>query len=149
MIIDSTLEMLDAVAINTGGAGTYLLGSQIDTSVVRDIGQGRPAYLVITVDTACASATGTLQLKLASDASASIATDGTASEHWVSDTFLEATLGVGKTWVVPLPSGTALPYERYLGILQVTATAAFTAGKLNAFITFDPFGWKAYADAAN
>lgn len=149
MIMDSTLEMLDAVAINTGGAGTYLLGSQIDTSVVRDIGQGKPVYLIIEVDTACASATGTLQLKLASDSSAAIATDGTASEHWVSDTFLQAALTAGKYWVVPLPAGDALPYERYLGILQVTGTAAFTAGKLNAFLTLDPFGWKAYADATN
>lgn len=149
MIIDSTLEMLDAVALNTGVAATYLIGSQIDTSVVRDIGQGRPMYLVITVDTACLSATGTLQLKLASDSSAAIATDGTASEHWVSDTFLQAALTAGKTWVVPLPAGTALPYERYLGILQVTGTAAFTAGKLNAFLTFDPFGWTAMADATN
>lgn len=149
MIIDSTLEMLDAVALNTGGAGTYLLGSQIDTSVVRNIGTGTPVYLVISVDTAGASATGTLQLKLASDSSAAIATDGTASEHWASDTFMEAALGVGKTWIVPLPSGDALPYERYLGILQVTGTAAFTAGKLNAFLTLDASAWKAYADATN
>ena len=149
MITDSTLEMCDAVAVNTGGAATYLLGSQIDTSVVRDIGAGRPVYLVISIDTALASATGTMQFKLASDASAAIATDGTASEHWVSDTFLEAALAAGKTWVVPLPSGTALPYERYLGILQVTGTAAFTAGKINAFLTFDPSGWKGYADAQN
>ena len=149
MIIDSTLEMLDAVAVNTGGAGTYLLGSQIDMSVVRDIGQGKPAYLVITVDTALASATGTIQLQLASDASAAIATDGSASVHWASDVLLEAALPAGKTFVVPLPAGTAVPYERFLGILQVTGTAAFTAGKLNAFITFDPFGWKAYADATN
>lgn len=149
MIIDSTLEMLDAVALNTGVAGTYLLGSQIDTSVARDIGQGKPAYLIITVDTAATSGgAATLQLILASDSTAAISTT-TASEHWKSDEVPVASLTAGKTFVVPLPAGTAVPYEQFLGILQVTGTAAFTAGKLNAFITFDPFGWKAYADATN
>ena len=151
MIIDSTLEMCNATAVNTGGEGTYLLGSQIDLSVARDIGQGKPAYLVITVDTPLASATGTIQLQLASDATAAIAVDGSASVHWASDVYLVASgsLAAGKTWVVPLPAGTASPYERFLGIMQVTSVAAFTAGKINAFITFDPFGWKANADAVN
>ena len=149
MIIDSTLEMLDAVAVNTGDAGTYLLGSQIDLSVARDIGQGKPAYLVISIDTPLASATGTIQLQLASDATAAIAVDGSASVHWASDVLAAAALPAGKTFVVPLPAGTAVPYERFLGILQVTGTAAFTAGKINAFITFDPFGWKANPDAVN
>lgn len=151
MIIDSTLEMLDAVAVNTGGAGTYLLGSQIDIQPARDIGQGRPAYLVISVDTLLASATGAIQFELASDATAAIATDGTATTHWKSDVYTVASgsLAVGKTWVVPLPTGTASPYEKFLGILQHTTTAAFTAGKINAFITFDPFGWTAQADATN
>jgi hypothetical protein len=29
-------------------------------------------------------------------------------------------------------------YERYLGILCVTATTTTTAGKINAFLTLDP-----------
>lgn len=150
MIIDSTLEMMDAVALNTGVAGTYLIGSQIDLSVARDIGNGKPAYLVITVDTAATSGgAATLQLILASDDSAAISTT-TATEHWKSDEIPVASLTAGKHWVIPLPGGPSLSaYERYLGILQVTGTAAFTAGKLNAFITFDPFGWKASPDATN
>jgi hypothetical protein len=44
--------------------------------------------------------------------------------------------------VVPLPQGRN--YERYLGILQTTAVAAFTAGKVNAFLTKDPAVWRAY-----
>jgi len=27
--------------------------------------------------------------------------------------------------------------------------AAFTAGKVNAFLTLDPIGWKPYPDASN
>lgn len=155
MIMDSTLEMLDAVALNTGAPGTYLLGNQIDTAITgfispKNVGLGRPVYLVISVDTtATSSGAATLQLILASDDSAAISTT-TATEHWKSDEIPVAQLTAGKYFVVPLPmSGTLSTYERFLGILQVTGTAAFTGGKLNAFLTFDPFGWTAQADATN
>jgi NADH:ubiquinone oxidoreductase subunit 2 (subunit N) len=49
----------------------------------------------------------------------------------------------GYTIVVPLPQGV---YERYLGILQTTAVAALTAGKINAFLTTDASRWMAYAN---
>ena len=35
-------------------------------------------------------------------------------------------------------------YERYLGVLQTTGTAAFTGGKINAFLTHDVAKWKSY-----
>lgn len=149
MIIDDLLEIADAVSINTGGAGTYVLGDQIDLQMIgRDVGQGRAVYLVITVDTALASATGTIQFKLVSDSTAALATDGTSTEHWASDNFVQADLPAGKVIVVPLPSNFPT-YERYVGLLQTTAVAAWTAGKINAFIAFDPIGWKAYPDATN
>ena len=40
----------------------------------------------------------------------------------------------------------AASYERYVGIQQITGTAAFTAGAIDAFLTMDPIAWKAYAD---
>ena len=55
MILDSTLEFCDNVSV-AASIGTALIGSQIDTSVVRNIGNGRPVYLVITVGTAIATA---------------------------------------------------------------------------------------------
>lgn len=151
MILDERLEICDATSLNTGAAGTYLLGDQIDLGVARDVGAGEPLYLVITVDTAITTAgsAGTVQFQLASDASASIATDGSASVHASS-----------KAWVTgstPIPAGTvllcvALPmegtvYERYLGLLQVTGTTALNAGKINAFLTHDVSRIKAYPDA--
>lgn len=151
MILDDRLEFADALALNTGAAGTYLLGDVIDLglAVPGDIGNGEPTYLVITVDTTATSggaATG--EFVLASDAQAAIATDGSATQHATTGPQALSALTAGKKFVIPIPLEGAI-YERYLGILQKTGTAAFTAGKINAFITLDPTGWKAYADAVN
>ena len=42
MILDERNEFADAVALNTGAAGSYLIGDQIDLGVARDIGNGEP-----------------------------------------------------------------------------------------------------------
>lgn len=144
MILDSRNEFCDAVALNTGAAGTYLIGSQIDLGAGdKPIGAGDELYLVATVDTTATSGgAATLQLKLASDDSAAISTS-TATEHLVSKTFALASLVAGATlFCIKLPVG--FDYERYLGILQVTGTAAFTAGKINVFLTPTPARWAAY-----
>jgi hypothetical protein len=149
MILDERTEFADATALNTGAAGTYLVGDVIDTSVIgADLGQGTELWLVIQVDTTATSggsATGTF--KLATDAQAAIATDGTATVHFATDAIPVATLVAGyQVCAVRLPLGT---YERYMGILQTTGTAAFTAGKINAFLTADVGKIKHYADATN
>lgn len=150
MIIDSLLEFADAVALNTGAAATYVVGSQIDLGGIgRDVGQGRPMYLVISIDTTLTSGgAATVQFKLVTDASAALATDGTSTEHWASDNFAYTELTAGKVIIVPLPSNFPT-FERYMGILQVTGVAALTAGKFNAMLTFDPVGWKSFPDATN
>ena len=147
MILDKRNEFCDATALNTGAAGTYLIGDQIDLGAARDIGNGEQLYLVITVDTPPTSAgAATAQFTLASDNTASIATDGTASVHFQTKAFTIAEMTAGAVLAaVPLPlEGVA--YERFLGILQTTGTAAFTGGKINAFLTHDVAKWKAYAD---
>ena len=151
MILDEYLEFIDAGAVNTGGAANYLLGDVIDLSTqqIRDIGNGQALYWVTSVDTALLSGTGTFNLSLVSDAQAAIATDGSATVHsTIGGPYLQAALAIGTQWVRVVPL--ELPkYERYLGILQTTATAAFTAGKINSFLTLDPNGWKAYPDGVN
>lgn len=150
MIMDERSEFLDATALNTGGAGTYLLGDVMDLeNTTRDIGNGHPVYWVNTVDTAATSGgAATLVLKLASDAQAAIATDGSATEHIVTTAIPVATLVAG--YLIKLAElPTEYRYERYLGVLQVTAVAAFTAGKINSFLTLDKSLWTAYADATN
>ena len=157
MILDKNLEMLDAVALNTGAAGTYLIGDQIDTqgptqiSTLRGLGTGTTCYLVLNVDTdiTTAGAAGTLQFKLASDDTASIATNGSATEHIVTKAFATSGTAIkaGTTLLVQeLPAG---DYERYMGLLQVTGTTALNAGKINAFLVGEDAAayWKAKADA--
>lgn len=155
MILDNFGYFCDATALNTGAAGTYLIGSQIDLSVARDVGNGEPVYLVITVDTGIevASSTGTIQFSLASDDSASVSTT-TSTIHITSPAFATSTttdtttLKAGTVlWATPLPmEGNA--YERYLGLLQVTGTTAISAGKINAFLTRDVAKWVAYDSPA-
>lgn len=147
MILDERNEFCDATALNTGGAASYLVGDVIDLGLTgMDLGAGEDLYCVIQVDTTATSggsATGAFHL--ASDAQAAIAVDGSATYHFSTAAIPVATLVAGyQIAAFRLPAGT---YERYLGILQTTATAAFTAGKINAFLTKDIKAWKAYADA--
>ena len=145
MILDKRNEFCDATALNTGAAGTYLIGDQIDLGVARDIGNGEPLYLVITVDTQPTSGgAATAQFTLASDDTANIATNGTASVHFQTKAFSIAEMTVGAVLAaVPLPTE-GVAYERFLGILQTTGAAAFTGGKINAFLTPDVAKWKSY-----
>tara|TARA_R110000796_G_scaffold13731_1_gene44207 strand:- start:5780 stop:6229 length:450 start_codon:yes stop_codon:yes gene_type:complete len=149
MIMDERLEFADATALDTSGTDSDLIGDVIDLgSVTSDVGNGQPIYLVIQVDTAVTSGgAATVDFKLVSDAAAAIAVDGTATQHFASGPVGKATLIAGYTVaVVALPIGT---YERFLGIVTTTAAAAVTAGKINAFLTYDPVGWTALPDATN
>lgn len=142
MILDERTEFCDATALNTGAAGSYLIGDVVDTSVARDLGGDQALYLVVTVDTTATSGgSATGQFNLVTDDNASLTSPATlvSSKAWAV-----ADMTAGKTLMaVQLPmEGTA--YERYIGIQQVTGTAAFTAGKVNAFLTTDVARWKAY-----
>lgn len=149
MILDERNKFCNGTALNTGEAGSYSIGNVIDLGAVhRDIGNGEQLYLVIQVDTTATSggaATG--QFSLVSDAQDDISTNGSASVHFQTDAIPVAKLVAGYNVAsVALPmEGKA--YERYLGILQTTGTAAFTAGKVDAFLTHDVSKIRAYADA--
>ncbi len=150
MILDERAEFCDATALNTGGAGSYLVGDVMDLSVARDMGNGQPLYLIIQVTTAVTSSgSATVAFELASDAAAAIAVDGTQSTHVKTSAIGKAALTAGYTIVLPVPPEGSKAYERYIGVLQTTGTAALTAGAVNAFLTIDPTGWKATPDATN
>ncbi len=159
MILDERLEFADDVSV-AAAAGTALIGDVIDLgTVTRDIGNGQPVYLCIrtgSTEIITGGVAGTLQFKFASDAQAAVATDGTATEHVITDTFVtddsaanSAQLNAGGTIFFGAIPQDAFTYERYLGILAVTATTTTTAGTINAFLTLDPNGWKSYPDASN
>jgi len=155
MILDELLEFADATSV-AASAGTALIGDVIDLQEARDIGNGEPIYLVIQCATSIITggSAGTVKFQLASDAQAAVATDGSATVHFDTGTFVTDgddanALDAGATIAaVALPmEGNA--YERYLGILCVTATHTTTAGAINAFLTKDVSKWKAYADGQN
>lgn len=142
MILDERTEFCDATALNTGAAGSYLIGDVIDLSIARDLGGDQAVYLVVQVDTTATSGgSATGQFNLVTDDNAALSSPATlvSSRAWPV-----ASMTAGTTLMaIQLPmEGTA--YERYIGIQQVTGTAAFTAGKVNAFLTDDFARWKAY-----
>ena len=148
MILDERNEFCDATALNTGVAGSYLVGDVIDTGNDGLLGNSDCLYLVVQVAIAVTSAgAATVQFALCSDAQAAIAVDGTQTQHFLSAAIAKATLVAGySAIVVQLPRGT---YERYLGVVQTTGVAALTAGAINAFLTKDPTAWKATPDSPN
>ncbi len=153
MILDKRTEFCDAVALNTGAAGTYNLGDHYDTGIAgtstqpNDLGVGEQLYLVIQVaTTATSGGSATGQFRLVSDDSNSPSTT-TATVHFTTAAFPVASMtAVTVLACVQLPSGV---YERFIGIQQITGTAAFTAGAIDAFLTNDPTRIRHYADAAN
>jgi hypothetical protein len=160
MIMDERTEFADAVSV-AAVAGTALIGDVIDLgTVARDIGSGQQVFLVITVDTEIitAGAAGTIKFQLASDAQAAIAVDGSATVHIDTGTFVTDDAAAndsqmnagGLIFAGPLPMEGHV-YERFLGILCVTATTTTTAGKINAFLTLDPPRnlSRVYAEGAN
>lgn len=152
MILDTLLEFADTTSV-AGAAGTALIGDVIDLQEARDIGAGEPIYLVIQCDTSIITggAAGTIKFQLVSDAQAAIATDGSATVHYDTGTFVTDgddanELDAGATIAVIVLPMEGKAYEQYLGILATIATTTVTAGAINAFITKDVSKWKAYPD---
>lgn len=131
-------------------AGTYLLTNQIDLGTAgRDPGNGQPVYLnvVVTETFTDGGDSATLQLRLASDDSASIHAT-TSTGHLLTAPMLKALLVAGNRFSFPIPVE-GLAYERFLGLQAIIATAGFDAGMITAWLSLDPIGWKAHPDANN
>jgi len=156
MILDERNEFADATSV-AAAAGTALIGDVIDLGTAsRDIGAGQPVWLIIQTDTEIITggSAGTIKFQLASDAQAAIATDGSATVHLDTGTLVTDDAAAndnrlnagGLIFSAALPQGAV--YERYLGILAVIATTTVTAGKINAWLSSEPYpAQRAYADA--
>lgn len=148
MIMDELNEFCDATAMNTGGAGTYVIGDVIDlgaNGTLKDIGNGRPVYFVAQVTTTFVGATNTTNLQLVSDSVVALTTSPTV--HWQSGATAVASWVAGYRFCVALP--VEKRYERYMGVQHITAVAALSAGAIDAFLTLDPTGWIPMPDATN
>ena len=149
MILDTYLQVADAQAM-TGAAGTINATDHIDTgAVVRDLGQGQTLYAVISIITAPTTA-DSCKFQVVSDATTTIATDGSASLHVATDDIVVADLTAGTKIVLALPQENAVPYERYLTVQQVNVGAgALAALVVDIDFTLDPTGWTSYPDGVN
>lgn len=154
MIFDSRNEFADAASV-VAGAGSAVIGNVLDAgSAHRDIGQGKPVYLVMTVDTEIftAGAAGTVQFQLVSSAAAALTAPNVHAQtaaFVTGGTGTQSPLAAGKTLIcIALPSE-GLPYLEFLGIICVTGTTATTSGKVNAFLTLDPTGYQNYKEGVN
>lgn len=153
-MIDKLATFCTATSV-AASAGTALIGSQIDLSTLTSRpGAGQPVYLVIipTTEIITGGNAGTIRFELASDSTASIATDATATVICASPTYAtdgtdanDAQLKVGN--VILCQPIDVRRSERYLGIRCVTVTTTTTAGAITAFLTTNPAAYLAYPNA--
>ncbi len=148
MIFDDRLEFMDNAAVTASGTATTLEGDVIDITTSRDWGMGEQLYCIIQVTTSFTSGGSAIcTFKIQSDAAAAIAVDGSATEHASTAATAVASLTAGTRFILPI--GVGKTFERFVGLTLGTSGAALTAGKIDAFLTKDPVGWTAYADATN
>lgn len=159
MLLDKNLQFASAVSVATA-ADRILVGDVVDlqglgsgTGGARDIGNGRPVYLVIQVTTEVITGgtAGTIAFELVSDAQEAIVPD-TATVHFRSTEFVtdDAAANAAQLAVGGVPVCIAIPmegvvYERYLGIVADIETTEVTAGAISAFLTLDASKYKHYA----
>ena len=150
MWVDDNLEFADATSVGTPNNSTVNVGDFLNKGTVRDIGNGEPVYLVIQVTTAIISGgAATVAFLLVSDATTTIAVNGTATKHAETKAFPVADLIAGFQVVIPLPPEEP-DWEQYVGVqVKETASQALTGGNINAFLTLNPAVHKSYADAVN
>lgn len=150
MILDDSTTFCAATAASTAGTTTGLAyGSVKDLesapNTTRDLGAGKPVYLVIQVRTAFTSGgSATVDLQLRSAAAAALTSSPTT--HYSTGAIAVASLTTAFRRVIKLPSEN---YQRFLGIVQVIATAALTAGAIDAFLTNDPREYRTYTDGVS
>jgi hypothetical protein len=144
MISDKLATFADGTSLNTGAAGDYVIGDQVDLGANYQLWDVDDLYFVITVDTTATSGgSATLAVSLVTDDNAALASP---TKVFTTVATAVASLAAGTVLAkVEIPKGVA--WERYIGIVQTTGTAAFTAGKINAFLTMVPTNYRAFADA--
>lgn len=147
MILDERTEFCDNLAVPTA-IGTHVLGDQIPTGpgpTLTNVGLGEHLMLVVRVSQAFTSAgAATVTFELVTDDNAALSSPTIIA---TSGALSMAQLALGNfAFNMVLPRA---EYEAFIGIRAVVATAALTAGRVDAFLTNDTAQWRPYADAVN
>lgn len=133
--------------------GTTALGNVIDSGPLggqntpnsnagRDWGVGYPAWLYFLVTTTLAGTTSTTDIQLVSSAAANLSSPNVMLDltGGAQTTASYAKFAAGQAMRFAMPRagiGGTTGWLRYLGINFIIATANYTAGVVNAFITRD------------
>jgi len=147
MLSDARTTFGLPVALHTGGTGTQVIGDQIDLRVAGiDQGVGYPLYWYLATSAAAASggaATVTFQLVTADNAA--LTTNPVVIQQTAA--FPVANLGAGRfLYAGSIPFGL---YSRYMGMRQVTGTAALTTGSVFSYLTQEPDRWRPFNTGAS
>ena len=143
MFLDERLEFADAVSV-VAGVGTSLVGDVVPLSVARDVGGdgGTPdqLYVDFTVNALVVHVGGTVKFELVSADDSALTVNPkviTATREFADTELVEG-------YITRLPLPPSFDYSLFLGVRKVIATAAVTAGSINAFLTRDQGTQKAY-----
>jgi len=136
MYVDKLLEFSDAQAVTAAAASTNV----VDFSVARDLGNGRPLYLVLgcVVAMTDAGSDSTLAVAIQTDSDEAF---GTAVTLGTVHTFA-ATTAANTQVVIPLSIGWA--YDRYVRLYYTPANGNLTTGSFDAFLAFEGYSQKVY-----
>jgi hypothetical protein len=146
MIMDALLVLADPQTVTTGTDTGLVSEHTIDLDDIRDIGNGKPLYVVGIVTTAFTSAGSDdpLAVDLITDGDAAL---GSATVLQRLFTFPAIAAAGTKMTGVIAPGHT---YERYLGVRFIsTGDGALTAGAVKVFITESPEVAASYASGFN
>lgn len=145
MILDQSFKFADAQdATNVSTSGTVNSTNVADLDLASlDLGGGTPLRVVITGDVDFTSGgTPSVYFQVVSDASGTVATNGTASFHGRTRNLALADLVAGELHEeIILPPG---DYERYLAVQIVWSGAAITAGSFSANLALDEHNPRIY-----
>ena len=144
-ILDRLTTFCDSTSLGTAQT-TAKVGTELDCShspsSVRDLGAGKPIWLVIQVRTAVTSGgSATVNIQLASSDSTNLTSSATT--HYQTGAIAVASLTTAFRREILLP---AEAYKRYVGIVRTVATADLTAGAIDAYLTDKPRQYRSYDD---
>lgn len=146
MRVDAKAEFSDAQAITVDAISTNVMerdGLGLSPNALQQLGL-MGCFLVITIGTALTDG-DTINFQLVSDSTANLATSPTV--HWSSGAISTTPLNAGVVVaVVPLPWGN---YEDFIGLKFDVGTGPLAAGTVNAFLTNDPYTWRAFAHGSD
>lgn len=135
MFVDAELQLCDAQEVIGAIAAIAYSAQAIDLGVVRDVGKGEPAYLVINVTTLFESGTdiGTVVFALIDEEDETLAATSVVIVQTAP--LLVTRLTAGKIIVIPIPAG--LITQQFLGLKATIGGEEITAGNIDAFIALD------------